>query len=36
MEKYVTNIKNLVIQTMTNGSEIKAKVESGDFYLAFR
>lgn len=30
MEKYVTNIKDLVIQALTNGSEIKANAESGD------
>ena len=30
MEKYVTNIKDLVIQTITNGSEIKSKANSGD------
>lgn len=28
MEKYVTSIKDLVIQALTNGSEIKAKVKS--------
>ena len=30
MEKYVTNIKDLVIQTITNGSDIKSKANSGD------
>lgn len=32
MEKYVINIKVLVIQALTNGSEIKAKAESGDAF----
>ena len=32
MEKYVKNIKVLVIQALTNGSEIKAKAESGDAF----
>ena len=36
MEKYVTNIKDLVIQTLTNGSEIKAKAESGDALSCFQ
>lgn len=36
MEKYITNIKDLVIQTMTNGSEIKAKAESGDALSCFQ
>ena len=36
MEKYVTNIKELVIQTLTNGSEIKAKAESGDALSCFQ
>ena len=36
MEKYVTNIKDLVIQTLTNGSEIKAKVEKGDALSCFQ
>ena len=36
MEKYVTNIKDLVIQAMTNGSEIKAKAESGDALSCFQ
>ncbi len=30
MEKYVTNIKDLVIQTIKNGSEIRNKANSGD------
>lgn len=29
MEKYITNIKDLVILALTNGSEIKAKAEGG-------
>ena len=36
MEKYVTNIKDLVIQALTNGSEIKAKAESGDTLSSFQ
>ena len=36
MEKYVTNIKDLVIQALTNGSEIKAKAESGDALSCFQ
>ena len=36
MEKYVTNIKDLVIQVLTNGSEIKAKAESGDALPCFQ
>ena len=36
MEKYVTNIKDLVIQTLKNGSEIKAKAESGDALSCFQ
>ena len=36
MEKYVTNIKDLVIQTLTNGSEIKAKAENGDALSCFQ
>ncbi len=36
MEKYVTNIKDLVIQTLTNGAEIKAKAESGDALSCFQ
>ena len=36
MEKYITNIKDLVIQALTNGSEIKAKAESGDALACFQ
>jgi tetratricopeptide (TPR) repeat protein len=36
MEKYVTNIKDLVIQALTNSSEIKAKAESGDALSCFQ
>ena len=36
MEKYVTSIKDLVIQALTNGSEIKAKAESGDALSCFQ
>lgn len=36
MEKYITNIKDLVIQTLTNGPEIKAKAESGDALSCFQ
>jgi len=36
MEKYVMNIKDLVIQALTNGSEIKAKAESGDALSCFQ
>ena len=36
MEKYITSIKDLVIQTLTNGSEIKAKAESGDALSCFQ
>jgi len=36
MEKYVTNIKDLVIQVLTNGSEIMAKAESGDALSCFQ
>lgn len=36
MEKYVTSINDLVIQTLTNGSEIKAKAESGDALSCFQ
>ena len=36
MEKYVTNIKDLVIQALTNDSEIKAKAESGDALSCFQ
>lgn len=36
MEKYVTNIKDLVILALTNGSEIKARAESGDALSCFQ
>ena len=36
MEKNVTNIKDLVIQVSTNGSEIKTKAESGDAMSCFQ
>ena len=36
MERYVTNIKDLVIQTLTNGTEIKAKAENGDALSCFQ
>lgn len=36
MEKYVTNIKDLVIQVLTNGSEIKANAENGDALSYFQ
>jgi len=36
MEKYITNIKDLVIQTLTNGSEIKSKAENGDALSCFQ
>ena len=36
MEKYITSIKDLVIQVLTNGSEIKAKAESGDASSCFQ
>lgn len=36
MEKYITNIKDLVILALTNGSEIKAKAESGDALSCFQ
>ena len=36
MEKYVTSIKDFVIQTITNGSEIKANAESGDALSCFQ
>ena len=35
MEKYVTNIKDLVIQALENDSEIKAKAESNDALSCF-
>ena len=36
MENYITSTKDLVIQTMTNGSEIKRKAESGDLISCFQ
>jgi len=36
MDKYVTNIKYLVIQALTNSSEIKAKAERGDALSCFQ
>ena len=36
MEKCITSIKDLVIQTLTNGPEIKAKAESGDALSCFQ
>ena len=36
MEKYLTNIKDLVIQALTDGSEIKTKAESGDASSCFQ
>ena len=36
MEEYVTNIKDLVLQVLENGSEIKAKAESGDALYCFQ
>lgn len=36
MEKYVTNIKDLVIQVLANGSEIKSKAEKGDALSCFQ
>ena len=36
MEKYISSIKDLVIQTLTNGSEIKAKAETGDALSCFQ
>ena len=36
MEKYVKDIKDLVIQTLTNGSEIKAKAKTGDALSCFQ
>ena len=36
MEKYVKKIKDLVIQTLTNGSEIKAKAKTGDALSCFQ
>lgn len=36
MDKYVANIKDLVIQALTNGSEIKAKAGNGDAFSCFQ
>ncbi len=36
MDKYVANIKDFVIQALTNGSAIKAKVESSDALSCFQ
>ena len=36
MDKYVINIKDLVIKTLTNGSEIKSKSETGDALSCFQ
>lgn len=36
MEKYVTNIKDLVILALKNGSEIRAKAEDGDALSCFQ
>ena len=36
MEKYITNIKDLVIQFMTNGQEIEAKAKEGDAASCFQ
>ncbi len=36
MEKYVTDIKDLVIQTLANGSDIKAKAVGGDALSCFQ
>ena len=36
MEKYITNIKDLVSQNLTNDSEIKEKADSGDALLYFQ
>lgn len=36
MEKYITHIKDLVIQTLTNGFKIKTKAESGDALSCFQ
>lgn len=36
MEKYVNNIKDLVIQALTNGSEIKRKAGNGDALSCFQ
>lgn len=36
MEKYITSIKDLVIEALTNGSEIKAKAGNGDALSCFQ
>ena len=36
MERYITNIKVLIIQALAIGSEIKAKAESGDALSCFQ
>lgn len=36
MDRYITSIKDLVIQTITNGSEIKNKANSGDSMGCFQ
>ena len=36
MEKYITNIKDLVIQFMTNGKEMEAKAKEGDAASCFQ
>lgn len=36
MGKYVTNIMDLVVQTLTNGSESKAIVETDDVFSYFQ
>lgn len=36
MERYIKSIKDLVIQTISNGSEIKAKADSGDPLSCFQ
>ena len=36
MEKYITSIKDLVIQVMSNGAEIKDKAEKGDALSCFQ
>lgn len=36
MEKYITSIKDLVMQAMTNVAEIKAKAEKGDALSCFQ
>lgn len=36
MDTYITNIKDLVIQFMTNGKEMEAKAKEGDFVSCFQ